>query len=388
MSEYQFYDFKAIDRVLTKAEMAALRSISTRAVITSTSFTNHYDWGDLKADPLQLLEQYFDAFVYVANWGAQKFHLRLPQDLVDYKELKATLPGKSASIRKSGEWVMVAFASEVELDDDWDEAPGWMASLIPLRSDLLRGDLRCLYLRWLHAVQDGKYPQSTLEPPVPDGLGELSASLESLLEFLQIDRDLVVVAAAGSAPMRDGPSPIQLAGWLRGLAAREKDDLLIAAASASGERWRNEILRRFERESAVARDPSAAQRRSVEHLLTAARALSDERARLLNAKRKADAARKKAKEEADRTHYLDQMAGSEAAVWLQVEAYVQKRQPNDYDRAILLLIDLHELAVRQGDESGFQLQVETLRTAHAAKDTFLRRLTKAKLWPEPTAYSV
>ena len=54
MSEYQYYDFKAIDRALTKAEMAALRSISTRAVITSTSFTNHYEWGDLKADPLKL----------------------------------------------------------------------------------------------------------------------------------------------------------------------------------------------------------------------------------------------------------------------------------------------------------------------------------------------
>jgi len=50
MSEYQFYDFRAIDRALTKAEIAELRSVSTRATITSTSFTNHYEWGDLKAD--------------------------------------------------------------------------------------------------------------------------------------------------------------------------------------------------------------------------------------------------------------------------------------------------------------------------------------------------
>jgi hypothetical protein len=60
MSEYQYYDFWAIDRALTKAEIAELRSVSTRAVITSTSFTNHYEWGDLKADPLKLLEKYFD----------------------------------------------------------------------------------------------------------------------------------------------------------------------------------------------------------------------------------------------------------------------------------------------------------------------------------------
>jgi hypothetical protein len=46
VSEYQYYEFKAMDRALTKAEMAALHAISARAVITSTSFTNHYEWGE------------------------------------------------------------------------------------------------------------------------------------------------------------------------------------------------------------------------------------------------------------------------------------------------------------------------------------------------------
>ena len=57
------------------------------------------------------------------------------------------------------------------------------------------------------------------------------------------------------------------------------------------------------------------------------------------------------------------------------------RQPKDYDRAVILLTDLHDLSVRQGDETGFQLTMEELRKTHAAKGTFLRRLTKAKLWP-------
>ena len=73
MSEYQYYDFRALDRPLTRNEMATLRSISTRAAITATSFTNHYEWGDLKANPSKLLEKYFDAFVYVANWGTHEF---------------------------------------------------------------------------------------------------------------------------------------------------------------------------------------------------------------------------------------------------------------------------------------------------------------------------
>ena len=51
MSEYQYYEFQAIDRPLSDADRAALRDLSTRARITATSFTNSYEWGDFKGDP-------------------------------------------------------------------------------------------------------------------------------------------------------------------------------------------------------------------------------------------------------------------------------------------------------------------------------------------------
>jgi hypothetical protein len=345
VSEYQYYDFKAIDHALTKTEMAALRAISTRAVITTTSFTNHYEWGDLKADPLKLLEKYFDAFVYVANWGTREFHLRLPQELVDFKHLKSILPGKSARVRSAGQFVIVSFESEVESDDDWDDGTGWMGSLVSLRSDLLRGDLRCLYLGWLHVcVQDVTNSlKMRWSLPVPAGLRELSAPLDSLIEFLGIDEDLVEVAASASAPLKEGPSRKELATWVRGLPANEKDDLLIDFLSESSERCRLELLQRFQRENAVAANHGAIERRTVKDLLTASRVRADERARQLSAKRAADAARKKAKDEADRAVYLEGLAKREKAVWKQVEAYIQKRQPKDYERAVILLVDLHDL---------------------------------------------
>src|SRR5439155_26435827 len=107
VSEYQYYDFRAIDRPLTKKEMAALRSISTRAAITATSFTNHYEWGDLKANPSNLLEKYFDTFVYVANWGTHEFYIRLPQESADYELLTAMVPGESMRVRKTATFVIV-----------------------------------------------------------------------------------------------------------------------------------------------------------------------------------------------------------------------------------------------------------------------------------------
>jgi hypothetical protein len=333
----------------------------------------------LKADPLKLLERYFDAFLYVANWGTREFHLRLPQELVDFKHLKSILPGKAAHVRSAGRFVIVSFETDVEPEDDWDDGTGWMGSLVSLRSDLLRGDLRCLYLGWLHCVECHEFSEDALEPPVPAGLRELSAPLDSLIEFLGIDEDLVEVAASASAPLKEGPSRKELAAWVRSLPANEKDDLLIDFLSESSERRRLELRQRFERVNAVAPDRGTVERRTVKDLLTAARVRVDERARQLSLKRAADAARKKAKDEADRAVYLEGLAKREKAVWKQVEAYIQKRQPKDYERAVILLVDLYDLAVRQGDETGFQLTMEELRQTHAAKGAFLRRLAKANL---------
>ena len=51
MSEYQYYEFQAIDRPLTQQQMAELRAVSTRARITATSFTNNITGAISKVTP-------------------------------------------------------------------------------------------------------------------------------------------------------------------------------------------------------------------------------------------------------------------------------------------------------------------------------------------------
>lgn len=87
MSEYQYYEFAAIDKPLTRTEMTELRAVSTRAVITPSGFSNHYEWGDLKADPADWMRRYFDAFVYTANWCSCYVSLRLPKAVFRKAEL-------------------------------------------------------------------------------------------------------------------------------------------------------------------------------------------------------------------------------------------------------------------------------------------------------------
>ena len=95
MSEYQYYEFLTIDRTLDQSEMADLRALSSRAEITSTRFTNVYNYGDFKGSPEKLMEKYFDAHVYVANWGTHQLMLRLPRGSVDGEaKVRGKLPDR------------------------------------------------------------------------------------------------------------------------------------------------------------------------------------------------------------------------------------------------------------------------------------------------------
>ena len=70
MSEYQYYEFQAVDRPLSREEIAAVRALSTRATITPTRFVNEYQWGDFKGDPLALMEVSEDGFRELARRSA------------------------------------------------------------------------------------------------------------------------------------------------------------------------------------------------------------------------------------------------------------------------------------------------------------------------------
>jgi len=147
-----------------------------------------------------------------------------------------------------------------------------------------------------------------------------------------------------------------------------------------GERWRNDLVQRFRRKSLQQTSNGlASQRRKAGDLLTAAHACGKERARLLNEQRIAEAAKRRAEDEASRTRYLDQLGRRQPEIWKQVAAHIQTRQPKDYDKAVSLLTDLHDLAVRRGQTAGFQTALAKIRQVHAAKESLLRRLTKASL---------
>jgi hypothetical protein len=83
VSEYQYYEFVAIDRPLSARQLGEVRALSTRAQVTPTSFVNTYEWGNFRGDPRVLMERYYDAFLYLANWVTHWLSFRVPSRLLD-----------------------------------------------------------------------------------------------------------------------------------------------------------------------------------------------------------------------------------------------------------------------------------------------------------------
>jgi hypothetical protein len=377
MSEYQYYEFRAVDRPLSRTEQDELRKVSTRARITATGFVNHYEWGDFGGDPDRLTARYFDLFLYFANFGARRLSIRLPGRLLDAKGLKRFTSGNdSVTVRTVGDNVIVdviLYDIDAEYDDRGDR---WLDALAPLRDDILDGDLRALYLIWLMAVESGEAPDDAIEP-LP-GIGPLKPSHEAFAQFFYIDDDLVN-AAAEVAPAHSvaEPSRQAIAKAIDSLADTEKAAYLLRLYDGDPT-LRAELRRRCRAPTAQVEDQQP--RRTAGDLRAAAQRLGEERDRA-EAKREQAAQRKREREEAKaRDARLDALARrGEAAAWRDVEELIGQRNNPAYDKTVMLLADLRELALRQGTDDGFHLRLVELHTRHRTKRRLVERLTAAGL---------
>lgn len=368
MSEYQYYEFAAVDRPLGARELDTLRALSTRAHITPTSFVNTYEWGSFKGDPRRLVERYFDAFLYLANWGARELILRLPARLLDPDAAQRYCSGDAVSVSSAGDHVVVSAVSEDEEGDfEWG-GEGVLASILPVRAELLAGDLRALYLLWLLSVQVGEVADDEVEPPVPSSLGVLTGSQTALVEFLRIDRDLIGVAAAGSPPARKQRRDV--ARWVAGLPGAERDALLVGLLDGVDPLLRAATLRRARPDVQDGADV-----RTAAELLERAAAVREERVRAERDRRAVLAAENARRAETARRERLDRLAAEGDGAWARVTARIAEKKPSVYDVAVDLLADLREVT----DPAEFVRRLAALRREHSRKVTFVERLGHAGL---------
>ena len=379
MSEYQYYEFQAIDRPLTDEQMRELRSFSSRARITATSFAVDYSYGSFKGDEDWWMEKYFDAFLYLANWGTHVLKLRLPSRLLNPSTAGEYCGCESVFVREKAGKLILSFVSDDEEGGEWVEGEGELSSLISVRAELARGDLRALYLGWLLGVQTGELDDEGTEPPVPAGLGQLSAALESLAQFLRIDGDLLHVAAQASAPMEEVmPRRAEVHAWIAGLPVTEKNDVLTRLIVDSEQALVAELLQRFLKDQPGGTNQVPGTRRTVGELRDAAEAYTKERRRLEAEKQAREKARREREAALAREKHLDGIAGREPKLWAEVDTLIATKQQKNYDQAVKLLVDLRDLYARakRGD---FGVRLTGLRQEHARKPSLIDRLDTARL---------
>ena len=381
MSEYQYYEFQAIDRPLDEADRKALRNISSRANITSTAFTNEYHWGDFRGNPRKLMERWFDLHLYLTNWGTRRIMIRIPERLIDESRLDEFVSEvDEVEIYRSGQNLIIDIAFDPEDPEHsygHEDGNGRLGSIAPLRNDLLSGDLRLFYILWLTAVERGFLLDSHKEP-LP-GIGPLSAALKAFAEFFRVDKDLVRAAAESPAIPDDGsPDDNTTRRFIESLPEQEKSALLLRVVDGDSH-VAAELRRRVRVTREASSERSGAKRRTVAEI----RKLSS----TVRARRRAEKARRmeaerlrKAQEDARAQRVrLDSMKRRGERVWDEVEMWIEYRNPSSYDRALELLIDLRALAEETGAEVAFAKRVQSIRQRHGRKGKFIQRLNAHRI---------
>ncbi|MFE1316468.1 hypothetical protein [Kitasatospora phosalacinea] len=370
MSEYQYYEFLAIDRPLTREEQDELRSLSTRARITATSFTNEYQWGDFRGDPRRMVEQYYDAHLYLTNWGTHQVILRVPKGQLALRAVEPYCFDESVEAWTTRTHLILDLRSEDE-SGDWDEgAEDSLGAIAGVRAELASGDHRALYLAWLSgigawALQDDDEDEygTTVEPPVPAGLDRLTAPQRALADFLRVDADLLAVAAQAGPPApapRKRPGKKELAPLIAALPEKEKNDLLLRLVLGDEPHLGADLLRRLRGEPPVATVPG---QRSAAELLDAAHARATER-RQRGERVRAEACAAK----------LTALAADEEAIWREVENHVARKQAARYDTAVALLVQLRDACDHVGRGLEFRQRLAALRDRYQHLPGLLRRL--------------
>lgn len=369
MSTYQYYEFQAIDRPLTEEAQQAVAELSSRVEPHPRQAIFVYHYSNFRGDPEKILAKYYDAMLYMANWGSRQLMFRFPLSALDLGEVQAycqpLIVQDYLSLSTVGEYAFLDIAFHPEGSYDWVEGEGWLPAMLSLRDDILQGDYRVLYLAWLRVMEFEDLLDSVPEPPVPPGLKKLSPALRSFIDFFEIDGMLVQVAAGASGQQR-----MESLDWLRRaiaqLSREERDAFLIRLAQR--EASLSAKLNRRLRQVAPLPEPVVSSRRTVGQLVQE----TEERHKREHQRRVAEA-------EAKRIRELEALAERESETWTEVFALIEQMQAKPYAKAVRLLGKLRDLAEYQGEEAAFQQRLNGLYEQYSRRSALLQRLREAGL---------
>jgi len=369
MSEYQYYEFRTINRQLTAQERTAVDRLSSHGDTTATSFSVSYNYSDFKHSEDTVLATYFDAFFYIANWGSATLKFRFPKELVDtmkWEPYCADEEHMRIDHKTVGDSVILSFEMSMEGGFEyWIEGAGMVDGLLALYQDILQGDLSALYLGWLSFIQYGAdysdvFDEDAIEPPVPLGLHRLSPALEQFVNLFEIDGDLIAAARHGSVNQPTIPQ-IDEKVALAQLSQDESIDFLYRLLQGEPH-----LELKLKQKIGLLQPHTASNE-------TGGRTIGT----LLAASEAATALRQKAAEaaqEAQRQAEMQALAQRGESAWQEVDTLIEKMNSKSYKEAAKLLRELSELADWQGESVVFAKRLEEIRGRYSRRSSLMAHL--------------
>ncbi|MCX6017259.1 MAG: hypothetical protein NTZ50_01940 [Chloroflexi bacterium] len=385
MSEFQYYEWLALDRPLTSAQLAEVKELSSHMDrVTRTSACVSYSYGDFKHDPLDVLARNFDVFFYHSNWGTKTLAFRFSSNTFlsntfTSKDIDPYLIEGCVKLDRRGDFWILSFTLENDGDDAWidpENETDSAASIAGVRRQITQGDYRALYLMWIAKV--GQYRQSYSKhddfdifdieedigeaPPLPAGLQDLDAALNEFCNFFAIDKNMIAVAAQQSAQVKD-PSQAEIRAAIASLPRNECEDFLLRLLD-DGTPLSDELRQRL----ALASDSPQTTSKSVAQLMQDAHELE------ANARHEA-----KAHAHAVRIAAFEDLAKREARVWQAIDELVAQKKSSSYDEAARMLSELHELAMHRSTLTVFKFRVNELIERSGKSRALINRLKKKSI---------
>lgn len=374
MSEYQYYEWQTVDRLLTESEQQDVRNLSSHIDVSSSRAVVTYAWGSFKNDPRQVLARFFDACLYLANWGSRRLMFRFPAGLLSREAIAPyDVPDRITFGTVNGFDILDMDLSEEE-GGGWIEGEGSLPGLLALRNDIIQGDYRSVYLAWLKAmsVHDGYLTRGRKSsaskpagPAIPAGLKQLTPALKRFVEQFDISAYLVEAAAEHSLDLMK-TAETDFRPLVAQLAREECDGFLgrIAQGDATvGMELKKRLFSLMPRQPAV---PEVCC--PIGELLKRAAVIES-----AHRKREEEEAREKHAEE------MSALASRETETWQHVESLVEIKKTNAYDEAVQLLAKLAQLAEFRGTTDDYRRRLGDLCERHRRLTSFNRRVQQAKL---------
>lgn len=347
MSDYQYYEFRALDKALTEQEQRSIAGLSSRAQVTPNSASFVYNYGSFRADPTKLLIEHFDALFYVSTYGSTRLAFRFPKDLVDLRAIDQYCDEEQVTLTETNEFAIIDIdLHEEEGYHDWLEGEYWLPSLVRLRDSILNEDYRVLYLAWLKYNSDCAYHSymQIKEPILPNGLNELTPALNDFIEIFDVNKELVESAAQMSKKFSLSGD---LSQEIKKLSREDCDYFLTQVLE--GQPHIDMVLRkRLSASLPVMKKKIVQQIRTLQELLDGADKI------------KQGANQKEAeKVEKERIQGLKKLAVQKEQVWKHIDQLINLSKAKYYDEAVNLLVQLKDLSVYEGDEAVFQKRLES-----------------------------